>query len=424
MIWIYRLLFLPFLLVLLPAYLVRMYRRGGYRAQFGNRLGRMNPLPEKRGRPRVWVHAVSVGETNAVVPVIDALTTRGNEVYFTTTTTTAFAMAREKLAGSLVGLGYFPLDFWPFVRSTWRRVQPDLIVLTEGEFWPELLRRAGKKRISVVCVNARLSDRSFRRMCRFPRIAQWWTHGITKLLTRSELDTERFAKLGTPRDRIVTTGNIKLEVDIPRLSRDALSKLKSEMGLSRELVVLGSSTWDGEEAVLLEALKSALEAGIECSLLIVPRHAERRGEIAALLRKTDLAWHQRSKGAAPGPVDVCLADTTGELRDLTQVADVAFIGKSLPPYPDGQTPVEAAILGKPMLFGPGMSDFPGVVSGLLKHGAAEVVADGEALKNELVKLLVDGERRQVMSTAAEKWHSANRGALEATMREIDACLTR
>ncbi|RME69832.1 MAG: 3-deoxy-D-manno-octulosonic acid transferase, partial [Verrucomicrobia bacterium] len=165
---------------MLPAYLVRMFRRGGYRTQFGNRFGRMPPLPPRGERRRAWVHAVSVGETLAIAPVVHELYRRGVEVFFTTTTTTAFAVARDRLAAETIGIGYFPLDFLPFTRAAWRRVQPDLVVLTEGEFWPEFLRCAGKKGTPVVSVNARLSDRSFGRLRRVPWLARWWAGGVDR----------------------------------------------------------------------------------------------------------------------------------------------------------------------------------------------------------------------------------------------------
>ena len=147
----------------------------------------------------------------------------------------------------------------------------------------------------------------------------------------------------------------------------------------------------------------------------MPRHAERRAEIEALLQSSGLRYHFRSRGAAPSPVDVAVGDTTGELRKLSQLADVAFVGKSLPPHHEGQTPVEAAALGKPILFGPAMSNFRPIAGDLKACGAARVVESADALAAAATELLRDGAQRQSMAAAAQAWHRANQGAGARTL---------
>ena len=425
MIWVYRLLFFPALLVLAPLYLWRMRKRGGYGAGFMQRFGADPGLPPKTsGRPRVWLQAVSVGEMLAIAPILEALRGDGAEVYLTTTTSTGHRLARERYAALVAGVGYFPIDAWPFVARAWRRVAPDALILAEGERWPEHLRAAESRGVPVLNINARLSDRSFARLRKFPRAAALTFRGITRLLAVSADDAERFIACGLPRERVAVTGNIKLDVTIPRVTDAERAQLRRELGLrDGDLVVLGSSTWPGEEAALVSALRAARAAGQRCSLLIVPRHAERRAEIEAELGATGLRFHFRSRGAAAGEVDVAVADTTGELRRLTQLADLVFVGKSLAPHTEGQTPVEAAALGKPILLGPGMSNFRPIARDLVARGAARQVADVAALARAVRELLADPRARAALAAGAMSWHGENAGAAARTAAEIHEVLT-
>ena len=195
--------------------------------------------------------------------------------------------------------------------------------------------------------------------------------------------------------------------------------LRRELGFTDgQLVLLGSSTWPGEELALLRLLERARRDGIVCQLLLVPRHAERRDEIVALLEEHPLVWHLRSRGQAMGLVDVCVGDTTGELQRLTQVADLVFVGKSLPPNEGGQTPIEAAALGKPLMFGPAMSNFRPATEALLQAGAAALLENEVELVDQGLALLRDEKRRATMAAAAVRWHVANQGAVERTVREL------
>ena len=425
MLWLYRLLFVPAMLLAAPFYLRRMWKRGGYSAGFGQRFGAVAPLPAKRpGVARIWLQAVSVGEVLAMAPLVKRLAESGRaEVYLTTTTSTGFALAKEKLAATTVGVGYFPLDWWPFSRRTWKKVQPDLVLLAESELWPEHLAQARRRKVPVALVNARLSDRSFRRLQSVRALACSLYRRIALILPSSEQDAERFRKLGVPAEKLAVTGNLKFDVSIKMLDMWERSMLRRELGFTdNQLVILGSSTWPGEEQALLRLLERARREGSICQLLLVPRHAERRGEIEALLRTRPLNWHLRSHGNAVGQVDVCVADTTGELQKLTQVADLVFVGKSLPPNEGGQTPIEAALLEKPLMFGPAMSNFRPATETLLGCGAALCVADEVELVDRGLELLRDEKRRAAMSAAASVWHKANQGAMERTLRELDRYL--
>jgi 3-deoxy-D-manno-octulosonic-acid transferase len=426
-IWIYRLLFVPLLLVALPYYLWRMRRRGGYGENFSQRFGGTDALPAKSpAQKRIWLQAVSVGEMLAIGPLLEALQReRIAEVYLTTTTSTGYKLAKEKYGALTIGVGYFPLDFWPFSARAWRRVQPDLCILMESERWPEHVHQAAVRGVPVLGVNARLSDRSYRRSMQFAFLLRPLSCGITRLLCASRRDEQRFRAVGFPPEKLQTTGNLKLDVTIPLLSRADASQLRSELGLGDTgLLLLGSSTWPGEEAALLEALQAARARGLPVSLLLVPRHAERREELRSLLEKSGLKFHFRSAGLAPGRVDVAVGDTTGELRKFTQLADVVFVGKSLAPHDGGQTPVEAAVLGKPLLHGPHMSNFREIIRTLADAGAVRKVETHAEMVVAATSLLQDTIQRGHLAEAARAWAEANRGATERTLVVIRELLAR
>jgi 3-deoxy-D-manno-octulosonic-acid transferase len=419
MLWLYRLLFVPALLLMAPRYVRRMKKRGGYRDKFSHRFGGHPLLPPKKpGTKRVWLQAVSVGEMLAIAPLLQALRNEGVEIYLTTTTSTGYRQAIDHYTGFTIGIGYFPIDWWPFSARAWRRLAPDLVILTEGERWPEHLHQAARRGVPVLSINARLSDRSYQRMKRFRAVAHLMVGDVTRLLPCSEQDAIRFQELGVPAAKIFTTGNIKLDVAIPLLSVDERASLRRELGLGEGLVLLGSSTWPGEEEALLEALRLARERGLRCTLLLVPRHAERRFEVSQFVTAAGLKYHLRSQGPAAEAVDVAIGDTTGELRKFTQLADLVFVGKSLPPHTEGQTPVEAAALERPILFGQGMGNFRAIATDLLARKAALEIPDRAALPTTAAELLRDLARRQALAAAAAQWHRDNTGAIARTLSVI------
>lgn len=422
MLWFYRVMFVPVLLVAAPYYLWRMRKRGGYRDGFAQRFGAVEALPAKRAEvKRIWLQAVSVGEMLAIGPVIDGLMKRGDvEIYLTTTTSTGHKLAVERYAAKVMAIGYFPTDWVVFSARAWKRVAPDLAILMEGERWPEFIAQARKRGVPLIALNGRLSDRSFSRMRAWLWAVRPLMRGITRVLACSEHDAARFRELGFAERSVSSTGNIKLDVTIPQLTEAEKMGLRKELGLGMDAaVLLGSSTWPGEEVALVGALRALREAGVAARLLIVPRHAERREEVETALKETGFSYHFRSRGAAAGEVDIAVGDTTGELRKFTQLADVVFVGKSLPPHGEGQTPVEAAALGRAILFGPGMSNFRPISRELIESGAARVVHDAEELAVSATLLFRDEAVRGAMAAAAQSWHRANQGAVARSLAALD-----
>ncbi len=423
-------MFLPALICLLPYYAWRMWRRGGYRHDFHHRFGLIDrPPPKAPGARRVWIQAVSVGEANALGPLLAKLRARPHtEIILTTTTSTGYRILREKYAAEVLKVGIFPLDFWPFSRNAWRRLEPDMAVLFESELWPEHLEQARRRKVPVALVNARMSDRSFGRYQKFCAVARWLLGQLRLVLCASKPDEERFLALGADPAKTHHTGNIKFDVaaNTGKFTAAQIAELRDELGFGTDpgtLVLLGSSTWVGEEVMLLGVIQAALAAKLDARLLLVPRHAERRKEIIALLEKQPLPWHARSTSPrARQSVKIYLGDTTGELARLTQAADVAFIGKSLSPHQGGQTPIEAAALGVPMVYGSRMSNFRDACRGLEEAGAAWSVDGATAAHMALLGLLKDPERRKKMGEAARAWHAANQGATLRTMEELEKVL--
>lgn len=431
MLWVYRILFLPLLLLSSPYYLWRMLRRGGYGEGFAQRLGLFPALPPKRPEVRrLWIQAVSVGEVEAIGPLLARLRDSGRiEVVLTTTTSTGYRLARERHADACLAIGVFPIDFWPCSAAAWRRIQPDAVVLTEGELWPEhLLGQARRRGVPALLINARLSDRSLARHRRTPRIAAALLGSFAWIGAGSAEDARRLTELGAHAERTEVTGNLKFDVAaegaLPEAERAAL---RDELGFGdnpQALVLLGSSTWSGEETLLIATLGKLRAQGIDARLLLVPRHAERRDAVRRELTEANLAFHQRSAEgprAKPGTV-IHLADTTGELRRLTRAADLAFSGKSLPPHDGGQTPVECAAAGVPLVYGPAMTNFRAICGGLEAAGAARRGGDAAEVGHRLTELACDPAARAAMGAAAAAWHASNRGASERTAARILAQL--
>lgn len=432
MIWFYRLLFIPGFFLALPYYALRMWRRGGYRKCLQHRFGcfdQLPPIPE--GCKRVWLQAVSVGEVLAIGPLVEALQKNQDvEVVLTTTTSTGYAEALKHFQGKVFAIGIFPLDFAPFSALAWKRICPDAVILMEGELWPEHLHRAACKNIPAFLVNARMSDKSFARYGKCRLLAKWLLGQLIHIYAASEHDRQRLIKLGASPETTVASGSIKLDA-APEDGLDTPSRsiLRQELGFITKdtrpcFVLAGASTWPGEEIALLETQRDLIDNGIDCRLLLVPRHAERAGDIVKLLKDQSLCWHRRTDGAPPDQsIEIYLADTTGELARLIQCADLAFIGKSLPPNRGGQTPIEAAGSGIAVLMGPEMGNFKTVAAALLRNDAAKTVENASILSAISLQLANDPIKREAMGQAAQNWHKRNLGSSQRIAEGILTELT-
>ncbi len=433
MIWVYRLLF-PLLFVLgLPFYLLRMFRRGGYGPMMKGRFGLVTQIPKTSKRKRIWLQAVSVGELLAIEGLVKRLSEREDlEIILSTTTSTGYELARKKYKDLVLEVISFPLDFYFCIGTAWNRINPDFCIITEAELWPEHIEAAKKRGIPLFLINARLSDKSFRRMASATVFKNLFFQKITHIGASSSFDADRIHQLGYPLDRMTVTGNLKFDVVDPSgLNECSKSELMEEIwGVhsAKEVpfTVIGASTWAGEELLLIEAGLELKKHGISVRIILTPRHAERRSEIRKMLEDfgAQVNWQFRSQkeweGGSPSPesLPVYVADTTGELKNLLQIADVAVIGRSFPPHTEGQTPIEAAALGVPVVYGPSLSNFRSICRGLEKQGGVLRVKDPEQLPATLRMLVDDPEVGRALSKAAVDVFERSRGSTERTYEMI------
>lgn len=423
--WLYNVVFAVLYLLLVPRFLLRMAKRGGYREDFLERFGIFSESKrsELLSCPRVWMHAVSVGEIQVALRFADEIRRRvpGTAFVFSVTTSTAHRIAEKRLTRGDV-LIYFPVDIPVFVTRVMDLVRPVLIVLTESELWPNMLRLAGARSIPVIMVNGRVSMSSYRgyRLVR-PVLARVLRVPAT-FLVQTDGDGRRLIELGAPADRVCVAGSVKYDdpgADDAGLSR--IGEILSRCGVSGpdKVVLLGGSTWAGEEAILLGITARLRETVPGLRLILVPRHAERRQEVENAVRARGFNCVLRSgleAGSLPvmGAGDVLLVDSTGELKYFYGCASVVFVGKSLTEH-GGQNIVEPAVMGKPIIVGPNMENFPEIIEDFLSAGAIRQVADATGLEKGIRELVMDRQLRTGLGDKARALVVSRRGALNRSL---------
>jgi len=409
----YRLLLPLLFIVALPAWLIKMSRRGGFGSGLRERLSFYREPPDFEPNGAVHLHAVSVGETLIALKLLREWRTVAPEQRFVlaTGTSTGHAVAREG-APEGVRVTYAPLDFAWMVRRYLSRFEPSQIVLLEGEAWPNLLRLCRRRGIPVGLVNARFSPRSRRRYGKFAEWVRPIFSQLDRVAVQEPEDVETWISLGVPRERIHTTGSLKFDPGSGALPerRDAFAAMQEAFGTNRP-VVLAASTHAGEEVFIAEA---ARETG--ALFAVAPRHAERRDEVKTALEQAGWEVVLRSDFSSPrDPANACLViDSTGELRDWTAHADVVVIGKSFLGE-GGQNPCEAVLAGKPVVFGPHMENFEPLASRLAATGGCVIARDAEELTTALKTALAgDSEVKRGIAAASEVL-ARHRGATARTV---------
>ncbi len=427
LIWFsYNVLFAIGYSLMMPKFLLRMWRRGGYRAGFMQRFGRYDAelLSKVQSCPRIWVHAVSVGEVFVALHFIESMRAVFPKYGFilTTTTSTGHTLAESKLGDDDVLL-YFPADFPHIARRVVGLLNPVAVLLTEGEFWPNLLRSLNSKKIPVFVINGRISASSYRGYSKvrpfFLRAVKWVDH----LFVQSAVDRDRFVALGATAETVEVMGSAKYDVAQPDPEGPAIARqILKDAGMNPDgPLLVGGSTWPGEESVLLDLFQKLRERDPALQFILVPRHMERRKEVEALLRERGLAYVTRTAMPAEVPSEppcVLLADTTGELMHYYSMGSVVFVGKSLGDNHGGQNPIEPAMFGKPIVVGPHMENFPGVIHDFLEADALIQVADVSELEAQVELLLGDAETRDAYGARAGALVAAKRGVVSRTIETI------
>jgi 3-deoxy-D-manno-octulosonic-acid transferase len=428
----------------LPLVLLRLWLRGrkepGYRQHWGERLGfygaRQGSAPLS-----IWVHAVSVGETRAAEPLVDALLAQypTGRIVLTHMTPTGRATGKALFAkhGARLVQSYLPYDTAAMVRRFIRHFEPRICILMETEVWPNLIGQCVRAQVPVVLANARLSERSLRKASRFGSLLVDAARGISLVAAQTEADAQRVRALGVA--NVAVTGSIKFDVVVPQAALDTGAALRAHIGARP--VLLCASTREGEETLILDAFRQARAAlPADVLLLLVPRHPQRFDEVEKLVAERGLQVQRRSRlqldgGAAPAAgadgasasgnvppagealpatVDVLLGDSMGEMFAYYAACDCAFVGGSLLPL-GGQNLIEPAALGKPVLIGPHTFNFALVTEDALAAGGAARVADATDLMAQAARLLGNGAARDTMGAHALAFANQHRGATARTL---------
>ena len=373
-------------------------------------------LPRPPGR-LVWVHAASVGETNAVLPLVSRIVDEGIGVLFTTVTVTGAATALKGLPKGAIHQ-FAPLDIKPFVGRFLANWRPDLALFVESEIWPVTMRRLAEAEVPQVLVNARLSERSFERWQKFGDATRMLFGQISLCLAQSEVDGARYGHLGVK--KVTVTGNLKFDVPPPFADPEMVKGF--EAALAGRTVWVAASTHEGEEEVIAAAHRVLRHRRRELLTIIVPRHPNRGPEIAEALSRRGFSVALRTRNdAIHEETDVYVADTLGELGLFYRLTPIAFLGGSLVPH-GGQNPIEPVRLDTAVLHGPHVHNFADIYAALDRAGRAEVVRSSEGLAKALDELFADPTAMRRRATKAAEALSSFSGALDATMRALSPYL--
>lgn len=404
----------------LPLVLLRLWLRGrkepGYRQHLGERFGfYRRTAGGKPGQHMLWVHAVSVGETRAAEPLIDALLAAypDHSILLTHMTPTGRATGRSLYGkhGVRVVQSYLPYDIGWMVARFLRHFAPRICILMETEVWPNVMAQCVRHRVPVALVNARLSERSLARAQRLSALMGEAARAMSCVAAQTEADAARLRLLGTP--NVHVTGSIKFDVSLPGEMLAKGTALRRQIG-SRP-VLLCASTREGEEQLILEAW--LVSGASDVLLAIVPRHPQRFDEVQKLIEAHGLPMRRRSalgEAALPADVRVLLGDSMGEMFAYYAACDVAFIGGSLLPL-GGQNLIEACAVGKPVLIGPHTFNFSAVSEDAIAAGAALRVPDAVVMTSEASRLLHAATERDAMGANALAFARQHRGATIRTM---------
>lgn len=409
---LYEVLLYLVLLLALPYFLLTGVLRGKYLVNFPARMGFYKHRAEGHD---LWIHAVSVGETLAARPVVEEILRQrpATSIVFTTTTLTGQAQARRLYPDATVT--YFPFDFAFAVRRFLDHHRPRVFATMETEIWPNVTRIARARGLRLILANGRISDRSLPRYRAFRPVVASVLRKYDRILTREELDRERFVAIGAPEAVVEVSGNVKFDYEPDQTPLEIAPRLEALIA-GRSVLVLGS-TMEGEDEVLLPEVERLL-AEHHAFVIVAPRKPERFELVAALLATSTMRFVRRSElESFTGDADVLLLDTFGELAKVYRYASAAFIGGTLVPT-GGHNPIEAAAAGVPVCFGPSMSNFREIAQVFLRNEAAmEVQTAAEAI--DFAGTMFDNAAlRRQWGERGRQTVLQNRGASERTARRV------
>jgi len=417
-----RLLYSTLMYLLSPCFMLyllwRSRRAPSYRLRWAERFG-FYKIDDCQSS--IWVHAVSVGEAQAAVPLIKSLQEShpDTDIVITTTTPTGSAQVQETWGDSVIHV-YAPYDLPDAVDRFLTKVKPSIAIFMETEIWPNILHACSKRNIPTVLANARMSHHSasgYRKLCQFMRETMAL---IDAIAAQSQDDAARLIGLGARIEAVQVTGSIKFDIQLAASIKEQAAVLRRDWGVERS-VWIAASTRLGEDELILSAFAMVKQARPEALLVIVPRHPERFDSVASLCEKRGFNLVRRSAHQpCSKDTDIYLGDSMGELSLFYAASDIAFIGGSLLPN-GGQNPIEAAALGLPILVGPHYYNFTDVMRLLCEEDAAVIVSDYEQLANTVIEYCEQPDIRHSRGEHAWEVVARNRGALERLLKVIQDC---
>lgn len=427
---LYSLLLTLGVMALLPRFALDALRHGKYVAGLSERLGRVPALGAKGGRV-IWLHCVSVGETQAARPLVRELRTRfpSYTLVVSTVTLTGQRLAREVFRDEAARVFYFPFDWGWTVRRTLNAINPSLVLIMETELWPRFLRECSRRGVRVALVNGRLSEKSFRRYRLIKRFIRRVIGDLDLALMQTEADAARLRRLGPlAPERVQVAGNVKFDIGVEAADGALTTELRDRFKLTGERpLIVAASTHAPEERIVLDAFKQLGESFRDGSprLLIAPRHPERFAETASLLDATGFKWARRNDApdGADATCDAVLLDSIGELRAVYPLAEVVFVGGSIA-QTGGHNVLEPAAAGACIVTGAHTENFKAIIKEFVAAGAlvqlppvSEKEAVG-ALAATFKELLSDEERRREIAERAQTVLRQNRGATARTVASL------
>ncbi len=430
---LYSLLLTVGFLALLPWFAIDAFRTRKYVTGLSQRLGRL-PAIALDDRPLIWLHCVSVGETEAARPLVRALLDRfpSYRLVISTTTVTGQRIARDAFGPDAAAVFYFPIDWSWTVRRVLRTLKPAAVLIMETELWPHLLRESHRRAIPVALINGRISTTSFGRYKLIRPFVRGLLNNLSIALMQSEQDAGRIRELGIPNDRVLMPGNLKFDSAESAIDEVATENLRKRFGFDRTMrLIVAASTHAPEEQVVIDAFKQIKnsQTGYQVRLLIAPRHPERFGEVASMLQVSGLSWSRRSAALqiADRDCEVILLDTIGELRAAYPLADVAFVGGSIASH-GGHNILEPIARGVCVVTGAHMHNFAAITKAMLDENAIVQLPDvsTSAAPAELVEAINslfsnDSLRREIGQKALVVC-DRNRGATKKTLQMIAGLL--
>jgi 3-deoxy-D-manno-octulosonic-acid transferase len=418
-----RLLYVLLMYLLAPLLVLHEAWRALFNQDYRGRLGQRLGFGARQSRPGcIWVHAVSVGEVQAAVGLVNELRRRHPQLPVVVTTVTPTGAQRVRaLFKEGVQHAYLPFDLPGSVRRFLDRIQPQVAIIIETEIWPTLYSELGRRRIPLVLGSARVSTRSvdrYRRMASLFR--DTLSHGIL-IGAQTAADAQRFESIGAAPDRVKVTGNIKYDLEIPAATVEAGRALRQQWGAARPVWIAGS-THEGEEEAALAAHALVREAHPGALLLLVPRHPQRFESVRSLLRRRGVRHVERRTGTLPDAAhDVFLVDTLGELQMFYAASDVAFVAGSLAPV-GGHSLLEPAVLGLPMLSGPHTHNAQDIADLFEQTGALRIVRSAEELGQRVREWFADPGQARSVGELGREAVAANRGAVARLVAIVEPLL--